>query len=294
MTNILDVSRALGSVVAAAEASVVAVHGGRCEVSSGIAWGKSLVVTGMASLEGEQGVDVATATGRVPATLVGTDPRSGVALLRVDAELSPFKLADASGLRVGELVVALARTGRGLGARLGIVSRLGGPWRLPGGARFDHYVESDVTPTPGLSGSALVTASGELIGVNAPALGRGTLVSLPATGVSRIVDALLAHGRVRRARLGVGLERVELPRVLADRLGRRRGLVVVAVVEGGPAERAGLLLGDVIIALRDKPTERVDDVYDALDESAIDADVYADILRAGTEQRVLVKPEARS
>ncbi len=294
MTNILDVSRALGSVVASSEASVVAVHGGRCDVSTGIAWGKDLVVTGTASLDGEQGVEVTTAKGRVSGTLVGADPRSGIALLRVEAELSPFKLADASALRLGELVVALARTGRGLGARLGIVSRLGGPWRLPGGARFDHYVESDVTPTPGLSGSALVTVSGELVGINAPGLGRGALVSLPAAGVARIVDALLAHGRVRRARLGVALERVELPRVLAERLGRRRGLVVVAVVEGSPAERAGLMLGDVIYALRDKPIERVDDVHDALDESAIDADVYADILRAGAEQRVLVKPEARA
>lgn len=292
MTNILDVSKALGSVVASAEASVVAVHGGRCDVSSGLAWGKDLVVTGMASLEGE-GIEVTTLAGRVPATLVGADPRSGVALLRVEAELSPFKLADASTLRVGELVVALARGGRGMSAKLGILSRLGGPWRLPGGARFDHYVESDVTPTPALLATALVTVSGELVGVNAPGLARGALVALPAAGVSRIVDALLAHGRVKRARLGVALERVELPRVLADKLGRRRGLVIVSVVEGSPAERAGLMLGDVMVALRERPTERVDDVYDALDESAIDADVHVDIFRAGAEQRVLVKPEAR-
>jgi len=252
MTNILDVSQALGGVVASAEASIVAVHGGRCDSSS------------------------------------------GVAVLRVGAELSPFKPADARALRVGELVLALARTGRGLGARLGIVSRLGGEWRLPGGTRFERYIESDVTPSPGLEGSALVTVSGELVGLNATGLARGALVSLPVASVGRIVDALLAHGRVRRARLGVALERVELPRAVADRLGRRRGLVVVAVVEGSPAERGGLLLGDVILAIDEKPTERVDDLQSALDENAIDREVSADILRAGKGQRLLLTPEARA
>jgi serine protease Do len=213
--------------------------------------------------------------------------------LRVGAGQSPFRLADSAALRVGELVVALARTGRGLRARLGILSRLGGEWRLPGGTRFERYVESDVSPSPGLSGSALVTVSGELVGLNATGLARGALVSLPAADVGRIVDALLAHGRVRRARLGVALERVELPRAVAERLGRRRGLVVLAVVEGSPAERAQLLLGDVVLAIAGKPTERVDDLQSALDESAIDVQVPVDILRAGQEQKLLLTPEAR-
>jgi S1-C subfamily serine protease len=293
MTNILDVSRALGGVVALAESSVVAVHGGRCETSSGVVWGPDLVVTSAHSLEREQGIEVTTSTGRLPATLVGADPASGVAVLRAGAGLTPFRFADSAALRVGELVVALARTGRGLGARLGIVSRLGGEWRLPGGTRFERYVESDVSPLPGLSGSALVSVSGELVGLNATGLARGALVSLPAADVGHIVDALLAHGRVRRARLGVALERVELPRAVAERLGRRRALVVLAVVEGSPAERGGLLLGDVVLAIAGKPTERVDDLQNALDENAIDVQVPADILRAGQEHRILLTPEAR-
>ena len=293
MTDILDVSRALGGVVAAAEASVVLVHGGRCEAASGTAWARDLVVTAAQAFEREQSLEVTTAAGRVEASFVGADPASGIAVLRVGAALTPFRAADTSTLHVGELVLALARTGRGPLARLGIVSRLGGEWRLPGGARFDRYVESDVTPVPGLSGSALLTVSGELVGLNATGLARGALVTLPTQSVGRIVDAIVAHGRVRRARLGIALERVELPRPLAERLGRRRGLVVISVVEGSPAERGGLLLGDVILAIGEKPTERVDDLQSALDESAIDVEVTADILRAGAEQRLLLKPEAR-
>jgi S1-C subfamily serine protease len=293
MTNIVDVSRALARVVASVEKGVVAVHGGRSDTSSGVAWGRDLVVTLAQSLERDQGIEVTAAGGRFPASLVGADPSSGVAVLRVDAELAPFELADGAALRVGELVLALGRTARGPGARLGIVSRLGAEWQLPGGARFERYIESDASPAPGLTGSALVTVSGALIGLNSTGIARGALVSLPAPSVGRIVDALVTHGRVRRARLGVAVERVGLPRAVADRLGRRRGLVVVTVVEGSPAERGGLLLGDVVLAIDEKPTERVDDLYAALDENAIGREVAADILRAGQNQRLLLEPEAR-
>jgi len=294
MTDLLDVSRALGSVVAAAEASVVLVHGGRCESANGTAWGGNLVVTSADGLERERAIEVTTPNGRVPATFVGADPASGIAVLRVDAALTPFSPADSAALRVGELVLSLARTGRGLGARLGVVSRLGGEWRLPGGTRFERYVESDIAPAPGLAGSALVTVSGALVGLNATGLARGALVALPTASVGRIVDALVAHGQVRRARLGIALERVELPRAVAERLGRRRALVVTSVVEGSAAERGGLLLGDVLLAIGEKPTERVSDLQSALDESAIGVNVSVDILRAGREERLVLAPEARS
>lgn len=301
MTDIVEISQALAGVVRSAEASVVLVHGGRSETSSGTVWAKSqgadhatLVVTAAQPFERDAPFELTTAAGRLPASLVGADAATGVALLRVDDELVPFAPADDSALRVGELALALARTARGLAARLGIVSRLGGEWRLPGGTRFERYVETDVMPSPGLTGSALVSASGKLIGLNATGLARNALVSLPAAGVGRIVDALLAHGRVRRARLGVAVERVELPRAVAEHLGRRRGLVVTQVVEGSPADRGGLLIGDVILAMGETATERVEDLRSALDEAAIDAEISAELLRAGDEKRLVLVPEARA
>jgi S1-C subfamily serine protease len=294
MTDIVEISRALAGVVSSAEASVVLVHAGRSETSSGTVWAKNLVVSAAQPFERDASIELTTAAGRLPASLVGADPATGIALLRVDAELVPFAHADEGALRVGELALALARTPRGLAARLGIVSRLGGEWRHPGGTRFERYVETDITPSPGLSGSALVSSSGRLIGLCATGLARTVLVSLPAGGVGRIVDALLAHGRVPRARLGVAVERVELPRGVAERVGRRRGLVVTQVVEGSPAERGGLLLGDVILAIGATPTERVEDLRSALDEASIDAEVSAELLRAGDEKRLVLVPEARA
>jgi S1-C subfamily serine protease len=211
----------------------------------------------------------------------------------VEAALSPAARADVGALRLGALALALSRTARGLKVRLGVVSRLGGEWRLPGGQRVERFVESDIVPAPGHSGSVLVDAQGALIGVNAAGFSRGALVALPASAVGAVVDAIVQHGRVRRARLGVGLERVELPRAVADRRGQQRGLLVTSVLEGSPADRGGVVLGDLILGVGGRPTERVDDLMSALGESAIGVPLPVELLRAGAESQLTLQPEAR-
>lgn len=294
MTDLSDFSRSLGDAVARVEPSVVAVHAGRCDTASGVVWAPDLVVTAAHVLERERGVEVTHAGGRTPATLVGADAASNLALLRVEAAgLSAPAFADVAALRRGEVALTLSRGARGARARFGVVSRLGGEWKLGGGTRVARYIESDVAPEPGLAGSALVNAAGELVGVNAPGLVRGSLAALPAGTVSQLVEAITRHGKVRRARLGVGLERVELPRVQQERLGRRRALLVISVLDESPADRAGLLLGDVILAVGGQAVERVEELQSALGESAIDVAVELTLLRAGAEQRVSITPEAR-
>jgi S1-C subfamily serine protease len=129
--------------------------------------------------------------------------------------------------------------------------------------------------------------------VNLAGLVRGSLVALPAASVQPIVEAIAAHGRVRRAKLGVAVERVELPRALAERLGRRHGLVVLSALPGGPAERAGVLLGDVLLALADRAVESVQDLQGVLAAGAPGAELTLALLRAGAEQALTVVPEAR-
>jgi S1-C subfamily serine protease len=294
MAKARELSEQLADAVATAEKSIVTIFGDRSHGASGLAWSKDVVVTAAHALEREDGLEVVVGDGRVKATLLGADAASDLAVLRVEeTTLAPPATADPGALRLGELALALSRTARGLKVRLGVVSRLGGEWRLPGGQRVERFVESDIVPAPGHSGSVLVNADGALIGVNAAGFSRGSLVALPASAVAGIVDAIVQHGRVRRARLGVGLERVALPRVLAERRGQRRGLLVTSVLEGSPAERGGVVLGDLILGVEGRPTERVDDLMSVLGESAIGVPLAVDLVRAGTESKLTLSPEAR-
>jgi S1-C subfamily serine protease len=272
---------------------VVAVHGGRCDTTSGVAWSAEHVVTAAHALERESDLEVTIGEERAPATLLGTDPGTDLAVLRVERTLTPLRLADEAALRVGNLVLAVSRNARGSRARLGILSRVGGAFRLGGGTRIERYLESDIAPTPGLSGSALVDATGALVGVNATGLVRGALVALPASAVTRVVDAIVAHGHVRRAKLGVALQSVELPGAVAERRGKDRGLIVLGVAPGGPAERAGVLVGDVLLAVAGSAVGRIDELQSVLDEGKIGADVAVELLRAGAETILTLKPEAR-
>jgi S1-C subfamily serine protease len=259
MTQTKDGSEQLADAVAVAERSIVTIGGERSRGASGVAWSKDLVVTAAHALEQDDGFEVGVGEERAKATLLGADPTSDLAVLRVEHELVPVTTADAGALRLGALALALSRSSRGLKVRLGVVSRLGGEWRLPGGTRVERYIESDIVPAPGHSGSVLVNAAGALIGVNAAGFSRGSLVALPASVVGGVVTAIAEHGRVRRARLGVGLERVALPRAVAERRGQSRGLLVTSVLEGSAAERGGVVLGDLILGVGGRPTQRVDD-----------------------------------
>ncbi len=273
--------------------SVVAVHSGRCETASGVAFSREHVVTAAHALERETELEVTLGDERVPATLVGVDAGSDLAVLRVERELTPLPHADLAALRPGELALAVSRGGRGLKARLGIVSRVGPGFRVGPGLDAERYVESDIAPAPGLAASALIDANGALIGLNATGIVRGALVALPSAVVARAVDAIVRHGHVRRAKLGVVVERVELPRAVAERRGHRRGLIVLGVAAGGPAELGGVLLGDVILAVGGQAVARADELASVLDEGKIGVELGVDILRAGAEQTLSVKPEAR-
>jgi S1-C subfamily serine protease len=292
MSAITDLSEALGDAVAKAAGGIVAVHSGRCDVSSGVAWGEHHVVTAAHGVEPESELTVTVGGERVPASLTGIDPGSDLAVLHVERSLTPFRAADWSALRVGNLAIAVAEHARGTRARLGIVSRLGGEWRL-GATRVDRYLETDIEPAPSLSGSALLDPEGGLLGLNATGIRRGALVTLPAATISRVVDAIVQHGRVRRAKLGVLLQSVELPSKSAETRGQARGLIVLGVSAGGPADRAGVLTGDVLVTIAGSRVGRVDELASALDETKIDNDVSLELVRAGQELTLSVRPEAR-
>ena len=279
--------------------SVVAVLAesdrGRGE-GSGVVWSADgVIVTNHHVVAGARRVQVRLASGKaLPARVVASDPRTDLAVLRVEGERLPAAVF-AEGLpRVGELAVAI---GNPLGfegtATAGIVSGL--DRALPTGGQTPALVgliQTDAPISPGNSGGALVDARGRVIGINVayvpPAAGAVALgFAIPAPRAQDVVRDLLADGKVDHPYLGLALAPV--PPGAQERLGAPAdaGAVVTAVAPDGPAEAAGVRPGDVIVAIGDRDVEQVEDVYAALRERDAGERIAVRIARAGGEPREL-------
>lgn len=287
-----EMSEALAAIVEGAGPGVARVEARRRLPASGIVWSQDgVIVTAHHVIERDERITVGLGDGTsVPATLAGRDPTTDLAVLRVQASgLAPAPWTGSEGLSVGHLVLALGRPGRGVQATLGIVSALGEGWRSPMGGRLDRYVQSDVAMHPGFSGGPLVDAASRVVGLNTTALVRGVNVAVPAQTVARVVEALLAHGRVQRGYLGVGSQPARLPVGLAESLGQETGLLIVSVEPGSPAEAAGLMLGDAIVALGGQPVRHLDDLLAGLPGDLVGAEAVVRVLRGGELREVRVR-----
>lgn len=285
MSNTLtSLSDALAAAVEAAGPSVVRVEARRRLPASGIVWSADgLIVTAHHVVELDDNIQVGLPDGQtVPASLIGRDPTTDLALLRAKASgLTPAAWAAAETLRVGHLALALGRPGQTVMATLGIVSALKKDWRTPAGGQFDHYLQTDALMYPGFSGGPSVDATGRIIGLNSSALLRGVSLAVPAATVRRVADALLAHGRVKRGYLGVGAQAVRLPATLAAQLSQETGLLLGSVEPGSPAERGGLFMGDTVVALARHPVRHLDDLLALLSSDRVGQSVPVRIIRGG-------------
>jgi S1-C subfamily serine protease len=264
-----QLSDSLAAAVERAAASVLRVDGRR-RGSSGIAWSATgHVLTAAHTLHREEGITVGLPDGGVlPARVLGRDEGTDLALLRVEAELTVPAWAEGVP-RVGELVLALGRPGGAIRASLGMVGSVNGGWRTGTGGRVDAWIDVDGTLPPGFSGGPLVGVDGAVIGLNSSALARGGS-TLPVSTLRRIADSLAAHGGVRRGWLGVGVQPVTLQGAQVAAAGQERGLLVVQVAPDGPAERGGLLLGDILLAYAGEPVTEPSALHAKLDEAAVD------------------------
>jgi S1-C subfamily serine protease len=294
--SLLTLSNELADAVARAGAGVVAINARERIPSSGIIWREGLIVTAAHTIKRDGDITVMLPDGRtVRSTLAGRDKSTDIAVLKIDEAvtgINPVEVVDAAELRVGHIVLAVGRVNeRGPNASLGIVSSLGGAWRTWRGGVIDQFVRLDMGIYDGFSGSPLVDVRGRVLGVNTSTLARGGAITVPASTVNRVADFLLAGGRVARAYLGVGMQPVRLPDAVRNKLNLENptGVIVLSTEPGGPADAAGLLIGDVLVALDGKTVADTDDVQAALVPERVGQDLNATVIRAGELTQLTIR-----
>ena len=283
---LLGLSNNLADAVERAGLSVVAVNGRQQLASSGVHWRAGMIVTADHTLDRDEGITVTLADGRtVQATLAGRDSGTDLAVLKIDAgDMPTVEIGDSASLRIGNIVVAVARPGEtGLSASMGTISALSGTWRTWAGGQIDQLVRPDLTLYPGFSGGPLVDAAGRVVGINTSGLSRRLTLAIPTSTVNRVTEQLVSKGRISRGYLGVGMQPVRLPEALRSSTGLQQetALIVISVESGGPAEQAGVLVGDILVALDGKPVADTHDVQSLLDPERVGKSIPATVVRGG-------------
>lgn len=280
MPDILQqLSDSMAGAVESAGKSIVTVAARRRLPASGIVWSADgVIVTSHHVVEQEDKIKVGLPDGKtVSASLVGRDPNTDIAVLRADAKgLTTPNWASADDVRIGHLALAVGRPGDDLQATLGVISAL-----MHKADENKYFAQTDVVMYPGFSGGPLVSATGQIIGLNSSGLMRGVSLTVQTPTIQYVVDNLLKHGKMRRGYLGVGIQPAKLPANLAEQLGQKTGALVVSVEADSPAEKGGLFLGDTIVALGSHKIEDMEDLLGALSGAAIGGNVSVKIVRGG-------------
>jgi S1-C subfamily serine protease len=256
--------------------------------SSGIQWQKGVFVTADHTIRREQDIPVFVEPDKpLKARLAGRDPSTDLALLKIaDENTCPTpQFGESSSLKIGHFVMALGRSrGSKLVASAGIVGGLGGEWEPRHGGRLDQHIRLDLELYPGFSGGPLVNTQGKVVGINTRGLARGRAVTIPVATVNRVVRELLEKGHIARPYLGVAMQPVSLPDTLRAKVGspQNTALLVMHVEPAGPAEKAGVLIGDLVTGLNGGALEDTSDVQHWLSRAKIGDVVQASVLRAGS------------
>lgn len=276
--GLVDLSNAIAGTVAKVSGAVVAVNARSRIASSGVCWRPGAIVTAEHTIRRDEEITVGLPDGRtVPATLAGRDAGTDLAVLKAEyGDLAALEPAPAEDLSPGQLTLVVGRGGdTGVNASMGVVSAVAGAWRTWRGGMLDRFIRLDAALYPGSSGGAVVDAEGRLLGIATGGLSRFAGIAIPFSTVSRIAEQLLVSGRVARGYLGVGLQ----PVVLSG--GQARGVIVLSVERGGPADAAGLLVGDIVTAIDGRPVADTDDIQAALGAESIGRKLELSLVRGG-------------
>ena len=281
MATLKDLSNDIAALVEKASKSVVRVDARRGRAGTGIVWDTGLVLTANHVVEQEEDIQVVADDKSTKATLVGRDPATDLALLKVEGLAAPaMPRGKVDELRPGQIVLAIGRPGS-LKATFGTISAVSSSWRGWRGSEIEHLIQTNAPLYPGFSGGPLVDVDGRAIGMNSWVFGRGDGRAIAMDVAERVIASLKADGRIRRPYLGIGTQEVALPEPVKAKAKQESGLLIVAVEPQSPADKAGLMQGDTLVALNGTTTSSLEDLYSGLRKAKVGATQTVRVVRAG-------------
>ena len=288
-TSVLEsISHEFAAASEAVGPSVVAIYARRWMPSSGLVWRKGVIVNADHNIRREEDIAVVGHDGKkLQASLAGRDSSTDLAVLKLADEnaLPAAPIAADAVAKLGQMVLALGRSRTtNLVASAGIIGAASGEWRTWRGGRLDQHIRLDLNLYPGFSGGPLVNAHGKVVGINTRGLGRGRPVTIPVSTVNRVVDELLQHGHIARPYLGLAMQPAALAESLRSKVASAgsSALLIVHVEPQGPAEKAGALVGDLVVELEGKPAEDTRQIQEALGDAKVGDKLTLTVLRGGS------------
>ena len=243
-------------------------------------------------------IDVALSDGRhFPARIIGDDPDTDLAVIRIEApDLAAAKIGDSGALKPGQMVIAIGNPyGFQCTVTSGVVSAVGRSLRTNTGRLIDDVIQTDASLNPGNSGGPLVNSRGEVIGVNTAIIlpAQGICFAIPSSIAKFVASSLMRDGRIRRGRIGMAGQNIELKEEFVRSMGLAtgHGVLIVNVEKGSPAQKAGLEPGDVVIGLESTPIASIDDLHKHLTEDVIGKPVTLTVVRRYDKVQLKVTPE---
>jgi len=291
--ELISLSDALAQATDRAARSVVAVHTEARGSSSGVVWRPGVIATAEHALRRDEEIQVTLPDGRVvPAELAGRDSTTDLAVLKcAEAKDALAEFSDLGSLKPGNFALAVGRTrASGPVAALGVISLVAADRRTWMGASLSPYIRLDLGLQPTSVGGVVLDARGRVIGLATPKFARFGALAIPALLVTAVVDVLLRKGSIPRGYLGVGLQSVRLPESLRQSLQRneKTAAIVLDVEPNGPAQRAGIVIGDILVSLAGRPVTQLEDVQAHLQIESIGKSLPARFLRGGVVQETSV------
>ena len=294
---LVALSDELAGVVERAASAIVAVHADHRSPSSGVVWRDGVVVTAAHTVKREEDIEITLPDGtHGTGILAGFDTGTDLAVLKVEgARSTATEKSEAGSLKVGQLAIAVARISEhSVNATLGMIGGLGGAWRTWRGGRVEQLIRVAITLYPGFSGGALLDAQGRVIGVNTAGLARSGAIALPHSTVDRVAGELLAKGYIARPYLGVAAQSVRLPESLRGKLHLEpeAGVIVLGLEPAGPAERAGVLVGDILLDVNGQAVSDTMDLQQGL-TALVGRAVSTTVVRGGELVALEITPGER-